>query len=278
MRISCLVPSLAIAAVGVSAALAPARGAEPTPTPSSTSKHGKPAAISDRLFLSFAQDAAIVPSQWWEGQIQFDDGSSNLPDAFIARGVVAFQPFKNIEIGGRVGLGNTSASGNLPDGSGATDLDAYAKYFFANVADHTDLTAGLLLTVPTGDDNSGLGYNSFSEQIFGGVAYRLDNLVIGGHFGLRLNGNGDFQGTSLSGKTSFELAGNVVIPTAHKLSVVAEAKIETERFDNQDSIVQLLGGVNWHAFGRGMLRGAIAAGLTDAAPNFTFLASYAYTF
>ena len=34
----------------------------------------------------------------------------------------------------------------------------------------------------------------------------------------------------------------------------------------------------WKAFGRGMIRGGIGVGLTDATPDFRFLAGYAYTF
>ena len=276
MRMSRFCLSLAIVALGAAAA-GTARAADPSTTTSVPTK--APSGIADRLFLSFAQDAAIVPSQWWEGQIEYDDRAPNFPvNAFIGRAVVAFQPWKNIEIGGRVGLGNTSANDDLPSGTGATDLDAYAKYYFGNALDHTDFTAGLLLTIPTGDDHSGLGFNSFAEQIFGGVRYRLDNALIGGHVGLRLNGNGSFQGVDLTGKTSFELAGNVVIQTTKTVGVVGEIRVETERFDGQDSIVEALAGVNWKAFGRGMIRAALGGGLTDAAPNFRVIASYAYTF
>ena len=196
MRMSRFCLSLAIVALGAAAA-GTARAADPSTTTSVPTK--APSGIADRLFLSFAQDAAIVPSQWWEGQIEYDDRAPNFPvNAFIGRAVVAFQPWKNIEIGG--------------------------------------------------------------------------------HVGLRLNGNGSFQGVDLTGKTSFELAGNVVIQTSKTVGVVGEIRVETERFDGQDSIVEALAGVNWKAFGRGMIRAALGGGLTDAAPNFRVIASYAYTF
>jgi hypothetical protein len=263
------------------AAAAPAvRAADPVPptTQPSTPKPA-PSGIADRLFLSFAQDGAIVPSQWWEGQLEWDDGSKNVPvDALIARAVVAFQPFRNIEVGGRFGFGKTSAAPSLPDGSGATDLDAYAKYVFPNAVEHTDFAAGLLLTVPTGDDTAGLGFNSWGAQAFGAVRHRLENVVIGGHVGVRINENGQFQGVHLEGKTSFELAVNIVAPVSEVVALVGEARLETERFDGMDSPAELLFGVNWKAFGRGMIRGAVGAGLTDATPNFRVLVGYAYTF
>jgi hypothetical protein len=270
-----LSPLLVLGALAAVPPAALAAGPAPAASPAPGATNG----FTDRLFLSFAQDAAIVSSQWWEGQLEYDGSADKLPvDVLTVRGVVAFQPFRNIEIGGRLGFAKSSASPPLPEGSGATDLDAYAKYYFANAVDRTDFTAGLLLTVPTGDDTSGLGYNAFSEQAFGGVRYRLDQAIIGGHVGVRFNGHGKFQGVSLEGKTSIELAVNAVFPMSHDVSLVGEAHIETERFKNMDSTAELLAGVNWRAFGRGMFRGALGAGLTDSAPKYRILVGYAYSF
>lgn len=283
MRLPIRLAPLPLLVFGALAAASSTRAADPPPAPAPApppaSRSAASTGLADRLFLSFAQDAAIVPSQWWEGQLEYDGSADQLPvDVLTARGVVAFQPFQNIEVGGRFGFAKSSAAPPLPDGSGATDLDAYAKYYFGNAVDRTDFTAGLLVTVPTGDDTSGLGYNAFSEQAFGGIRYRLDRAVVGGHVGVRFNGSGKFQGVSLDGKTSFELAVNTVIPMSQTVSLVGEARIETERFKGQDSVAELLAGVNWKAFGRGMFRGALGAGLTDSAPNYRVLVGYAYSF
>jgi hypothetical protein len=250
-----------------------------TTTPSSTPTPVPPSGMSDRLFLAFAQDAAIVASQWWEGQVEYDDGAQDLPvDVLLARAVVAFQPFRNIEVGGRVGFGTTDTDPSLNDGSGATDLEAYAKYFFGSAVDKADFTAGLLVTVPTGDDSVGLGYNAFAGQMFGAVRYRLDKAVIAGHVGARFNGDGDLLGFPIDGQTSFELGVAALVPMGNAFSFVGEAQIETERFDGFDSTADLLVGANWKAFGRGMLRGAFGIGLTDSSPNFRAIVGYAYTF
>lgn len=253
--------------------------ADPTSATSTPTGTTRATGITDRLFLAFAQDAAIVPSQWWEGQVEYDDGSQNFPvDVLLIRGVVAFQPFRNIEVGGRVGFGTTNTDPSLPEGSGATDLDAYAKYYFGNALDRADFAAGLLVSVPTGDDTAGLGFNAFSGQIFGAVRYRLDNAVLGGHVGVRFTGDGDFLGAPIAGKTSFDLGVSALVPIGQTLSFVGEAEIETERFEGADSYAQLLAGVNWKVFGRGMIRAAVGAGLTDGGPNFRVLVGYAYTF
>ncbi|HZN54179.1 MAG TPA: hypothetical protein VFB67_02560 [Candidatus Polarisedimenticolaceae bacterium] len=269
-------PALILALV---AAIAPAaHAADPTPA-STTTAPSSYGGTADRLFLSFAQDAAMVPSQWWEGQLEYADGSDDLPvDVLTARAVVAFQPIRNLEVGGRVGFATSDADPSLPDGSGATDLDVYGKWFWGGASSGTDFTAGVLATVPTGDDTAGLGFNSFSGQAFGAIRHRMESAIVGGHIGARFNGDGDFQGTPINGKESFELGVAVVFPLANEVSLVGEARVETERFEGSDSTAEILAGINWKAFGRGMLRGAVSAGLTGAAPDFRVLVGYAYTF
>ena len=280
--LSRLRPALLLAAIAAAApAVVAADPAAPqaAPAPTTTTAPAAAPVLRDRLFLAFAQDAALVPSQWWEGQIEYDNGSSDFPvDALIVRGQVAFRPVKNLEVGGNVGFGTTHASGALPDGTGATDLDVYGKWVFPNAASNTDFDAGVLFTIPTGDDTAGLGLNSFSAQMFGGVRYRMDNAVLGGHVGVRLNDNGKFQGTDLSGKTSFELGVSAIFPLANQVAIVTEAQLETARFEESESGAQILGGVDWRAFSRGMFRGAVSFGLTDGSPNYRIILGYAYTF
>ena len=279
--------ALLVAAI---AAVAPAAfGADSAAAPAATAKNASPTpatGFADRLFLAFTQDAALVPSQWWEGQLEYADGKNTAPNVFLVRGQVAFRPVKTLEVGGRVGFGNASASGSIPDGSGATDLEAYGKWVFLDAAQNTDFSAGVVLTVPTGDDTAGLGYNSFASQVFGSVRYRFEQVVLGGHVGVRYNGDGNFEGVPLNGKASFEFAGSALFPLANQVSLVGEVRYETARFDNptvastagDDADTQILAGINWRAFGRGMFRGAVAGGLTDGAPNFRLILGYAYTF
>lgn len=271
-------PILFIAAIAAAGPAALAEDPAPTPAPIPVRTPAR-SPIADRLFLGFAQEASLVSSQWWEGQLEYANGSSDIPvNVFLVRGVVAFRPVKSLEVGGRVGFGTSNARANLPDGSGATDLDLYGKWVFADVSKNLDFTAGLLLTIPTGDDTAGLGFNAFSSQVFGGVRYRMSEAELGGHVGVRFNGDGDFQLAPLSGKTSFELGFSALFPLAHQVSLIGEAQVETERFDQIGASTQLLVGVDWKAFRRGLFRGAVAAGLTDGAPNYRIILGYAFTY
>jgi len=278
-------PILLLAAVVAGAPAAWSAEAEAAPATSAAS-----AEFTDRLFLAFAQDAALVKSQWWEGQLQYSDASKGTPvDSFVLRGVVAFRPIKTLEVGGSFGVGDTSSSTNPNDGFGALDLQAYGKWVFPNVSENTDLAAGLLLTIPTGDDAVGLGFNSFASQAFGSVRYKLNrSVVLGGHIGFCLNGDGQFQTFDLDGKFSYEMGFSAVFPLANEVSIVTEAQVQTARFDNNnpgpnnligaETATSVLGGFDWRAFGRGMFRGAVSFGLTEGAPDFSALLSYAYTF
>jgi hypothetical protein len=218
---------------------------------------------SDRLFLAFAEDATFAQMQWWEGQLEVADG--NPVDATVARLVVALQPIRSLEVGGRVGFGNTNGPAGFPDGSGATDLDVWGKWNLGTVEGDTSFAIGALATVPTGDDTVGLGFDAFNVEAFG-------------HAGVRINGNGNIGGAPLEGKTSAILGAAILFPLGTDVSFVGEANLETERFEGADSDARILGGVNWRAFERGVFRAALAVGLTDAAPDAQLLVGYAGLF
>ncbi len=287
--LSRLRPILLLAAIvaGVPAVF----GADAAPAPEKSATPAASFNITDRLFLSFAQDAALVKSQWWEAQIAYADSSAGTPvDSLILRGVVAFRPVKTLELGGNFGFGTTDAGrSGEPDGSGATDLQVYAKWVFPDGAPNTDFSAGTIFTIPTGDDHAGLGFDSFAWELFGSVRYRLGKAVIfGGHFGIILNDDGAFQDHPLSGRTSYDLAFSAVFPLANQVSIVTEVVSQTARFDKTNpspyraigtnTATQVLGGVNWRAFDRSMFRASIGFGLTDGAPDFSTLVSYVYSF
>ena len=66
---------------------------------------------SDRLFQAFIEDAALVERQWWEGQLEYAEGDSF--DVLVLRGIAAFQPWKDVEVGVRVGFGSSENRSRL---------------------------------------------------------------------------------------------------------------------------------------------------------------------
>jgi hypothetical protein len=251
----------------------PPTTATPTPTPAEAAAAGH-----DRLFLAFAEDATFTDKQWWEGQIEYADGDP--VDFTIFRLQVALQPIKApLELGGRVGFGNTDGPGDFPDGSGATDLDVWGKWNFGTMEERsTTFAAGALATVPTGDDTAGLGTDAFNIELFGAVRYRAKTWSIAGHAGVRINDDGQIGGFQLEGKNSTILGGAVLFQLANNITAIGEINFESERFREADDDGRILGGIDWAVVPRGVVRGAVSAGLTDGAPNLQLIVGYAGLF
>jgi hypothetical protein len=95
---------------------------------------------------------------------------------------------------------------------------------------------------------------------------------------LRLNGDGSKQGEEFDGKISGLLGGGVIFPISDRFSVMAELNAETARFYDLGTDARLLGGVQWRVGGHGLLRGAVALGITSDAPDAQVTVGYAYTF
>jgi len=236
----------------------------------------------DRLFLGFVEDAAIVSQQRWEGQFQVLDGltESDAVDITALYGIAAFQPISDLEVGGRVGFGESDIAGFDGDGSGATDLDLWAKYYLGASDENTDWTVGGVITVPTGDDTAGLGADAFAVSGFGAMRHRLNKATVVAHVGLQMNGDGRAFGSTvdLDGQFAVQLGAGVIAPFTNRLSLVGELVYRGERFDGLDDDGRLLGGVNWKVGQRGMVRGAVGVGLLDAAPDGQLIVGYAVNF
>ena len=254
-----------------------------SPALAQTGSGSSPTSSYDRLFLAFIEDATLAQNQWWEGQLEYSDGLE-VPgggdlDAFIVRGIVAFQPWIDVELGVRVGFGSTDSSSGL-DGSGATDLEAWGKYYVDTRLQNMEFAVGGVLTIPTGDETAGLGEDSFGGSAFGSIRYRLDQLIVAGHLGVQFNGDGRQFGETVDrdGETALQIGGGVIYPFSVSFSGVAEITYDGARLKGSDDKLQLLGGANWRVSGRSTLRGAVTFGLDDGAPDAQLLLSYAAQF
>jgi len=253
----------------------PAQEASPAPSPAPTSSAS--GLRSARLFLNFIEDATIVHRQWWEGQVEYSD--SDPIDSILVRGIVAFQPIPSLEFGGRVGFGSTDTPAGIPEGTGATDLDAWGKYYFATPAGATEFAAGGIATIPTGDDTAGLGYDAFSVGAFGSIRYNAKRFTLTGKVGIRMNGDGSILGSpEANGDTSASAGAGVIWPWTNRLSFVGEANYEDGRFEGADSDSRALGGIHWQLADQGTLRAAVGFGLSDEAPDLQLIVGYAASF
>jgi hypothetical protein len=233
---------------------------------------------ADRLFLNFIEDATIIDGQWWEGQFLWTEGDPpESIDSMVVRAVAAIQLKPNLEVGGHVGFGSTDANGGV-DGSGATDLDVYGKWHFGSSKNGTEYAAGGIVTVPTGDDTAGLGYDAFSFAGFGSLRHRFEKFILTGNVGFRANGNGAFRGTDLDGDLSFFGGAGIIMPLSDQVTFIGEADFESSRFDGGDGTFDVLGGLNWHLSNRGIARLALTFGLADGSPDTVLTGGYVFLF
>jgi len=261
--------------VGLPAAMAQ----EPDPAQAPPTSQPKSSFAKDRLFLRwFEYDGEIVDGQWWEGELVYTNYDNY--DAMTVEVLAAVQPFRKLELGGRVGFGSTSTDRGLPDGSGATDLDLWAKWRLGSASPDTDISVGGKMTVPTGDDRAGLGTDAFAFTLFGALRQELQNSVFTAYAGIQWNDDGRIfaDDNYLEGKTAGVMGGGVILPLTNSISFVGLANLTTERFEDIDSDFNIEGGINWHVSSRGVFRTSLRVGVTDGGPDSALLAGYAHTF
>lgn len=252
-----------------------AEAQEPTGRPAKRS----PASSYDRLFLSFIEDATVVDRQWWEAQLELS--RADVVDTNLVRGVVAFQPWNDIELGARLGFGSTSTPGGVPDGRGATDMDIWGKYYLGKPeAGKVDLAVGVVLTVPTGDNTSGLGYDAFAAGFFGSLRWHINPMfTLSANAGFQVNEDGETLGSpTLDGQTSERLGVGLIVALAERLNLIGEWAYSGERFDGTGNDSRLAASVNWRLGKNGVLRGSLVGGTSDGAPDTQFLVAYAWQF
>ena len=237
---------------------------------------------TDRLFLGFAKDATLADQQWWEGQLVIS--SYNDLDTVVANLVFAVRPIDRFEFGGMVGFGDSDLPTPFNDleGTGATDLELWGKYALGSMQDGADLAVGVTVTIPTGDDSAGLGRDSFDVGAFFSSRKAMEGFDLVGHVGANFHGDGRILGVDLDGKVSAELGVGFIFPMSETISLVAEGLVETAQYKNAgdlgDTSTSILGGVDWKLGTSGMLRGALALGLTDGAPDTQLILGYAARF
>lgn len=232
---------------------------------------------SDRLFRSFVEDTAITARYRLEAQFQRQEGD------FIDRGLMnvigsaQFVSIPNIEFGAKlsvVGVNTTSGLG----GDGLGDTDLWAKYLMGPTSDNRhELAFGGVVTVPTGSDGDGAGFDSTRTKLFVAGRREIAWGVLTGNLGLSFNGNGQIFGLGVSGETAFGVNIGLIAPLSYRLTLVGEVGYQGERFSGLDDEAVVLGGVNV-LLKEGSIRGALAFGLSDGSPDVEVTVGYAFPF
>jgi hypothetical protein len=229
----------------------------------------------DRLFLSFVEDPAMVRRYY--GEAQLDGADLETADRYGLRlvGAIQFPSLPRVELGGRGGWASLEPELGASE-SGAVDLDLWGKFHLLRSAStRWDLAVGALLTLPTGDEDKGLGDDAIQSKLFAAASYTLPSAVLIGHAAARTTGDGEVAGAARDGQVSAAAGFGAVVAFSPEFSLVFEANYDGERFDGADDESRVLFGANWAPWTHGQLRAAIAGGLTDASPDAAVLVGYA---
>ena len=245
----------------------------------------------NRLFIRFIEDAAIVPSYRAEGQfwvfanepsMQESFGLDDVPnnasssrhhdadkssgaDVFELRPLFAMNVAEDLEFGARLGIAQREPDNGSGD-TGLTDLDLWGK--ISLVSDPVKISAGLVLSLPTGDGDTLLGTGETNVEFFGAIRKDFSKLTVAGNVGVRINQDQDLNSNHAEGKNSLLVGAAVLIPAGAKTVLSAEWAIETERLEGLNNYSTLLAGAEYRYSEDLSFRAAIGGGLSEGSPDF----------
>jgi hypothetical protein len=238
----------------------------------------------NRLFIRYVEDAAVVPSFWLEGQAiftldqgAFDDSVRGAGEAnqLTIKPVFAFNVAEDFEFGGRIGIAYRDPDNGGSD-TGLTDTDVWGKLSIST--EPVLFSLGILLQLPTGNEDDFFGTGEVDVEFFGGLRKDFSWVSLSGNLGVRINQDPDFGVVELEGESSLLGGFAAQFPVGNRWVLTVEWAIESERYDGLGTDSRLLGGFDLGLGESLMVRGAVAAGLSDAAPGTAALGSLVWLF
>ncbi|MCP3980878.1 MAG: hypothetical protein GY716_16370 [bacterium] len=236
---------------------------------------------SDRLQLSFVEDTATTDNQRWEVQLELADLGDDR-DVRVSRAIAAFaiDQLPGVELGARLGYGAVDNPDGLADESGITDLDLWGKLRVATAENNRrEYAVGAIVTLPTGDQDPGFGYDGLRSKIFMAGRWFVGSVGLTANLGVRFNEDGETEsGVPLSGEIAPAVGIGMTLPVWRNVALLFEGTYEGERFESFDPDARVLVGMNWKPFDAGTFRLGFAAGVDDGAPDGQILVGYAFDF
>jgi hypothetical protein len=247
---------------------------QPTTPPPTSPRPSQSDRDSRRLFQRFAEDSALVPAGWIEGQFSFEHIDSGV-ERINLNGIFAFAAGHTNEVGVRLGFEKLNAESPDPDGSGIDDIDAWFKHRLFN--GESNCALGGLMKVGIADPDEGLGTGKTDVEFFAACRADTRGATFAGSLGGRYNGQPDPP--LPDSEVSILAGGAVIFPFGNEISLVVEATWESERLDGLGNDARLTLGLQGVATRPGFgFRGAFAFPLTDATPDYQILFGAVYLF
>ncbi len=230
-------------------------------------------------------DAEVATNVWADAYVGYrtygDSSVTAEAEDLYLHADFAFELLKNLELGGSIELISRDFDNEaIGSESGPGDLFAWGKYQFYRSGNKA-FNAGAFLSLPTGDDDKGLGTGNVEPGVFvSGGLHSGAGALFQGYLGLRQNGDfdgpGDPEGDSDEGQTSVLLGIGAATDVNPDLVAFASFDFESERYDDGEAFSQLSVGARWRLSGPWKLQGLAGLGISDAAPDFYLGAGVVY--
>ncbi len=236
-----------------------------------------------RLIRSFIEDGAIVQIGWLELAASYtrqDEGRDLLTEA-----IASFRIGEEFEAGFTLGFldrqrdaGDTLFGVPIPtaiDGAGLADPRVFGKYRL--LRSPVEMSVGAIATLPLGDEERGRGAGSLRYEACLGLRTRLTRVTLIGSAALKRHDDSEGPGAA-EGNTTARIGIGAIVPLTRIWVLIAEATHEGAPYGDEDDPAVLLLGLDWRPTENLAIRGAVAAGLTDPAPDLHALLSAAFNF
>lgn len=229
-----------------------------------------------RLFHRFVEDGAVVENLWLEGQFRWESFDDS--DVVSLTPVFAATLAEDFELGGRVGILSVDPEDGTTE-SGFSDLDIWGKIRLTTKP--TQLSVGLLLKLPTGDEDKSLrlGTGEMDVEFFAGLRHDFESASLIANAIFRVNQDPDVGDQDVldslglkgqdeaEGEPSLGLGGGLLFSMTRQLSGILEVSYETERINDLGSDFRVMLGADYRSGDAFGFRGGLTGGAGDSAPE-----------
>jgi hypothetical protein len=237
----------------------------------------------DRLLTQFVKDGEVVTRGWLEGRSVFegwDDG-----DRAALGSLLAFTFASDFEVGlAFAGLWVDPDRGDSQEGFSDTQVFGKVRLIEKPVV----LSVGTVISIPTGDEDEGLGTGEVDMEFFGAIRRAWRPMTLVANAGFRVNQDPDVRllpggfpsdspGGEIEGEISGVLGAGLIFLQGERWSYQVELSFESKRYEGHDSDLRFTPGVFFRT-ARTSLRAGVSIGLSDGAPDYSLLGSAVFRF
>ncbi len=237
---------------------------------------------NDRFLDAFLEDGEVLVDNWLEGRVRLNHFSGG--DSVSVGPILAFNVAHDFELGLAVDFLFIDPDGAGSE-SGLSDLTLFGKVRL--IEKPFVVSVGTVFSLPTGDEDDGLGSGEIDMEFFGAIRRSYENVAFTAHAGFRVNqdvdvavGQGGFV-SDLNGRSEGEVSylggAGLLFTSSEHWSYQVEVAFESGRYEGHDSSVRLTPGVSYHAK-RAIYRSGLMIGLSDGAPDWALLGGAVLTF